>query len=372
MHKSAIVTGAGIVGLAMARALAVRGYNVTVIERSSRAMGASIRNFGMVWPIGQPDGKLYERALLSSAVWKQVCTEAKIWYEEAGSLHLAFNTDELNVLQELADVYKHRQYRLLQPRETIRLSPFTNEQGLKGALHSTQEVIVDPRVAIHHLPVWLEEKYKIKFIWGRTVTDISAPDVYFGDETISADRIFVCSGADFETLYPLLFQEQQIIRCKLQMMRLEPPAASQRIGPSICGALSLVHYSSFKAAPSLSRLNNRYRKDMEEYLEHGIHVMVSQNHAGELTVGDSHEYSHNPDPFDRHYINQLILDYLRTITRFNCDHVLETWNGVYAKMTNGDTELILEPEQNVTVVNGLGGAGMTLSFGLAEELCRDL
>ena len=38
--KSAIVIGAGIVGLATARALALRHYRITVIERNERALGS--------------------------------------------------------------------------------------------------------------------------------------------------------------------------------------------------------------------------------------------------------------------------------------------------------------------------------------------
>ena len=89
MTNTAIVIGAGIVGLATARALAVRGHKVKVFERSQQAVGASVRNFGMVWPIGQPIGELYETALRSRSIWKETCMEAGIWHSENGSLHLA-------------------------------------------------------------------------------------------------------------------------------------------------------------------------------------------------------------------------------------------------------------------------------------------
>ena len=68
--KTAIIIGAGIVGLATSRALAIKGYTVTIYERNLKASGASVRNFGMIWPIGQPAGKLYERAIKSRDCWK--------------------------------------------------------------------------------------------------------------------------------------------------------------------------------------------------------------------------------------------------------------------------------------------------------------
>jgi FAD dependent oxidoreductase TIGR03364 len=364
--RSAIVIGAGIAGLATARALAVRGYRVTVIERNERAVGASIRNFGMIWPIGQPDGELYEAAMLSRDIWKQICDEACIWYDQAGSLHVAYSRDEFNVLEELKEIYDERGYTILKPDEIRRRSPVTIQNGLIGGLYSDQELIVDPRIAIAKIPEWLTEKYKIDFLWNRTVTDICFPAVFIGNESFEADEIFLCSGADFETLYPQVYGTLPLTKCKLQMMRMMKQ--SQRIGPSLCGALSLAHYTSFKAAASLTDLKKRFAEELPEYLKWGIHVMVSQNQDGELTIGDSHEYGLTHDPFDKQFINQLIIDYLKKFVRFENETITETWNGIYPKLTDGSNYLVLEPESGVTIINGFGGAGMTLSFGFCEQL----
>ncbi|MBE9462384.1 TIGR03364 family FAD-dependent oxidoreductase [Dyadobacter subterraneus] len=368
MSKSAIVIGAGIVGLATARALGARGYHVTVIERSSKAVGASIRNFGMVWPIGQPEGKMYERALKAKSIWKEVLTGAKLWFHEGGSLHMAYHQDELNVVKEIVEVSDKRPVRVLTAQETLDMSPAVNANGLLGSLFCEDEMIVDPRQAIAGIPAYLTEKYGVNFIWDTAIAEVDYPTVRSGAKQWAADEIFVCSGQDFETLYPAIFSASPLTKCKLQMLRLEAQPDNWKIGPSLCGGLSLIHYDGFKAAPSLETLKARYKEEYAEYLKWGIHVMASQNGLGEITVGDSHEYALTFDPFDREFINTMILDYLATFAQFKSPKVFQTWHGIYPKMTNGNTEIVLKPEDGVTIINGLGGAGMTLSFGLCDQV----
>ncbi len=367
--NNAIVIGAGIVGLATARALSIRGYSVTVFERNERAVGASIRNFGMVWPIGQPTGALYERAMLSRSIWKEICTEAKIWHDEVGSLHLAYYDDELQAITEYVEANRQsRDCSVLNLKQTLQKSPAVNSAGLKGALWSADEMILESRVAIGQVASYLSEKYDVTFHWNTAISRVEYPAVMSGNSTWNADEIFVCSGVDFETLYPELFLQSDITKCKLQMMRLVAQPDDWRIGPSLCGGLSMIHYPGFQAAKSLPALRERYEAQYGEHLEWGIHVMVSQNGAGELTIGDSHEYGLVHDPFDKEFINNLITGYLHTFAKFKDWKMIQSWNGIYSKMTNGQTELVMDAGEGVKIINGLGGNGMTLSFGLCEQL----
>jgi FAD dependent oxidoreductase TIGR03364 len=373
-NRSAIVIGAGSAGIATARALAEKGFKVKVFERNHKAVGASVRNFGMIWPIGQPSGKLYERALQSKRIWKQVCTEANIWHNECGSIHLAHSADEWQVLQELQECYGHeRAFTLLHKDQVEECCPAAQPNALEGGLYSQDEMLVDARNAIEQLPLYLSEKYRIQFFWGKCVTYISNGTAYIGNEEMhEADLIFICSGTDFETLYPEVFLQLPLTKCKLQMMRLQQQPEGWQIGPALCGGLSLIHYKSFAVASSLQKLQQRYHTEMSGYTDWGIHVMVAQNERGELTIGDSHEYGNTHDPFDKEVINKLIIDYLQKIARFKNWDVKESWNGIYPKLTNGDTEIFLCPEPGVYILNGFGGAGMTLSFGYAEEVINDL
>lgn len=371
MSKSIIVVGAGIAGLATAYSAAIRGFKVTVMDRDPIAKGASVRNFGMVWPIGQPKYDLFGTAIRSRNIWMQLCLEAGIWSEANGSLHMAYEADEWEVLQELEQEMSYTHCELLTPKQTMAKSKYVRMDGLKGALFSGSEMIIDPRQAIRKLPVFLKERYGVEFIWSKPVNTIGTGFVQSGKEVVKADLIFICNGSDFFTLYPEIFGSLAITNCKLQMMRVRLRDGG-RIGPALCGPLSLLHYKSFMVARSLDKMRTRYEEEFSEYLKWGIHVMVSQTESGELTIGDSHEYGPQTEPFDKNFINEMILNYLGSFTQFPDIALTETWNGHYAKLTNGEAFLVREIEKDVMLFNGLGGAGMTLSFGLAERIFAHL
>jgi FAD dependent oxidoreductase TIGR03364 len=372
-QPTAIVIGAGIVGLSMTRALLAKGWSVQVFERNPQAQGASVRNFGMIWPVGQAQGIGYDRAIRSREIWLEMSQKANFFADQTGSIHLAYTDLEMQIVTEYVEAMKMKKSAFsLSPEETLKKSPAAVAKGLKGALWSDEEVIVDPREAILKLAQYFENQEGVQFNWNTVISKIENNSVWSGQKNWSADRIFVCSGADFETLYPEVFREADITKCKLQMLRLVQQPQDWRIGPPLCAGLSFIHYKGFEVAASLSKLKEVYQEQYPELMDWGIHVMVCQNGIGELTIGDSHEYGLNMSPFDQAQVNELILDFLKKFAQFKDWRIGSAWHGIYPKMTNGAIELVKEIDEKVTIVNGVGGAGMTLSFGLGEEVVEKL
>ncbi|MEO6036879.1 MAG: FAD-dependent oxidoreductase [Saprospiraceae bacterium] len=207
----------------------------------------------------------------------------------------------------------------------------------------------------------------VRFHWNTAITQVESGQLSSFDGLWRAERIFVCSGADFDVLYPREFREAGLVKCKLQMLRTATQPGGWRLGPSLCAGLTLRHYANFEHCHSLQAVSERYDRENPEFKKWGIHVLLSQNHQGELIIGDSHEYGPHATPFDNEDINQLILRYLHTFAEVPDFDIAETWHGVYPKLA-GRSDFLLAPGPGVTIVNGLGGAGMTLSFGLAQEV----
>ncbi len=365
-----VVIGAGIVGLACAYEGARRGHRVTLVERSPRALGASIRNFGMVWPIGQTSGRLFQRAMRSRAVWLDVAERAGFAAERCGSLHVARAGDEEGVLEEFQTRHGVEfGTRMIHASDARRICPGLVEDGLRAALWSPHELSVDPRQAIRAIPMYLREGLGVTTLFGALANRVDAGRVELSDgRVIECDVAVVCSGEDFQTLFPKEFEGSGLTRCKLQMMRTSAQPGGWRLGSHVAAGLTLLHYKAFESCPTLAALRARMERERPEYLRWGIHVLASQNEAGEVAIGDTHEYGMAVEPFCREDLDHLVLRYLGTFLRLPEARVAERWMGVYAKSTTGATEYVRSPRPGVWIVNGVGGMGMTLSFGLAQEV----
>lgn len=365
-----IVVGAGIVGLALARASALKGLKVAVFEKNEFAVGASIRNFGLIWPIGQPKGVLLDRALKSANIWSEIAQQTKLPIFNNGSLHLATNEIEKKSLEEFYEKNKNEAYKieLISPQKAKELSPYVDVDKVNLALWSKTEMTATSPIAIKGIADYLAEKYSINFFFNSPITEARDGYVISNNCRYYAHKVFICSGQEIESLYPNEIKNQAVTKSKLQMMSAIDNNLNHNLGTSLCAGLTLLHYSSFSDLSTLDELKSYYEYYNKKYIENGIHILVSQHSNGEFIIGDSHEYGDTIYPFDKEEINSLILEYLYSWSHFKDLKIQRRWNGTYLKMTNGKTELVLEIDKYTTVVNGLGGAGMTLSFGLAEEI----
>lgn len=367
------IVGAGVLGLAHAYFAARAGKSVTVFERSPRATGASVRNFGMVWPVGQPPGTLHQLALRSRQHWVEILEAAHLPYEPTGSLHIVYENDEKEVAQEFAALAPGQGFRCewLEPAAVLERSHAVQPEGLRGGLWSPTELTVDPRLAIREIPAYLHEQFGVEFHHETAVQAVDPPHVEAGGESWLAEHVLVCTGDDFETLFPEQFRASGITRCKLQMMRTRPQPDRWALGPSLAAGLTLRFYPSFRICQSLEAYRERVAREMPEYERWAIHCLVAQTADGSITLGDSHEYGLAVDIFDKATIDDLILRYMRRFLKLPDWTLAERWHGVYAKHPE-KPYVSFSPAPNVTVITAPGGSGMTLSFGLAELTVREL
>ncbi|QDT07860.1 bifunctional tRNA (mnm(5)s(2)U34)-methyltransferase/FAD-dependent cmnm(5)s(2)U34 oxidoreductase [Rubripirellula lacrimiformis] len=364
-HFDVAVIGGGIVGLAHALAASRRGLSVGLFERSSAAQGASVRNFGMIWPIGQPGGPLYELALQSRLRWLDLDRQGVVSAETCGSIHVARQPDELAVLEEFCALGSH-DARMVNPNQIADLSPLVRTDGLLGGMHSPTELRVDPRTASANIAAWLTETGRADCHFETLISGVSDGRIEASDGRCwRADRILVCSGSDLETLFPESLQKSGLKLCKLQMLKTSqrPPT---KPSPHIASGLTLRHYTSFNACPSLAGLRQRIAQQSPELDQYGIHVMASTFPSGDVILGDSHEYGDDISPFDKPQIDDRIIRELRELIHLDDWTVRQRWHGIYAKHTSlpiyHDT-----PAGAVDVFVGTGGAGMTMAHGLAEQ-----
>jgi FAD dependent oxidoreductase TIGR03364 len=360
-----VIVGAGIIGLAHAITAREHGHDVVVLERDGRALGASVRNFGTLWPIGCAPGPEREQALYGVQRWRALATHAGFWIGEQGSLSLAHREEAWAVLQEYAATADD--VSLLDAAAVRRRFPAANAHGLRGALYSRAEAVVHPPSTLAALTDHAR-RLGVAIHFGTPVVKVHDDAIETSDgRCVAFEHLLIAAGDEMRQLFPDALAAAHVQRCRLQMMRTVPQPAGFDLGAVLVSDLTLCHYPAFRDCPSTPSLRARIERELPDHCDWGVHVIAAQHDDGTLTLGDSHEFGQDFAPDSHAGVEDLILEALREFAYVPDLRIASRWHGVYLKSTIGETQVILHPRERVTMVTAMGGLGMTLSWGLAAR-----
>ena len=362
----AVVVGGGIIGTMHAVLAIEAGHEVVHIERDSRPLSASIRNFGLVWVSGRAVGPELEIALRARQLWEEIGSRAKIGFRAQASLTIAQNEAEFAVMNSAAampDAHL-RGFKLLDRIQVQALEPVLQGKFV-GALQCTQDAAVEPNLLLSGLREYLSSNSR--YIWrpnfevvdfyhdenGNHVTDING-------NKISGELMVICPGSAHQGFLAEFLEGAPLRRVHLQMGATVPFGAS--LNHSIADADSMRYYPAFKDLP-LETL----APQEAIAADYKMQLLLVPRLDRSFTIGDTHEYE---EPFT-HEILEAPYDHLRgvisAIFGAPAPAIARRWSGNYSQSTNSDLYYRRELAPGAVVVTGGGGRGNTISPAIAEE-----
>jgi FAD dependent oxidoreductase TIGR03364 len=363
------VVGAGIIGLSCARAAALKGLRVVVIDRDVRSSGASVRNFGFITVTGQERGTAWARARRTGAIWNDVAEQAGIAILQRGLWLTTRRPEAAALLEAFLKTEMGEGCKILSRAEARDCCPVLVNDQVQAVLRSSLELRVESREAIPKIAAWLADRCSVAFLRQTSVLSAAPPRIETSRGVLQAGALVVCPGDDVASLYPEAIAKYQVTRCKLQMLRLDNPGFC--LPGAVMSDLGLVRYPGYAALAESAPLRVRLEAEQGEYLRHGIHLIAVQSADGSLIVGDSHQYAATPDFFADERIDQLILEEFTAATGCSAPAVRERWIGTYAAAPDR-TMFIDAPAEDVRIVMITSGSGASTGFAIGEEVVADL
>ncbi len=368
-----IVIGSGALGTFHAYHAARLGKKVLLLEKDNRPVSATVRNFGQVVPSGMA-GRWFDYGRRSLEIYSEIQAEHELTVRQNGSIYVASDEDEWTLANELYDQRRADGYpcELLSKAQTLTRYPLLQPNYVQGALLFLTEVSVEPDQMIHRLIDYVVKKYGVTYWRDSAVVDCQsnyngAIITLANRKRFQAQKVIICNGSEFRLLFPEVFAGSGLVVSKLQMMQtVALPQVS--LPGNILTGLTIRRYESFTECPSYAGISTP--DHLVELKKWGIHILFKQALDGSIILGDSHEYAGatTVDDLDfdtKDYVNKLIIDEARRIVTFPVDQISRTWAGFYAQTPAEIFEH--DVDENIHIVTGIGGKGMTSSAGYTEQ-----
>jgi FAD dependent oxidoreductase TIGR03364 len=370
-----MIVGGGILGTFHAYHALERGLKVALFERNQQPQSATVRNFGQVVPSGM-NLKWQQYGRKSLEIYKSLQTASDLSLSPNGSIYLASDEEELQLIEELFAINKQNDYpsQLLSPKACYERYPNLVSGYCKGALFFPEEISVNPRLMIHRVHSYLKQQPNFTLYTNTLIKelDCAGPNCKATDlqgNNYWGEKALVCSGAEFEWLFPELFNASDIEMVKLQMLRLKPQKNIQIPGNILTG-LSIRRYESFHECPSYKSIKAKEDKS-SFWKKWGVHILFKQEADGSIILGDSHEYAdvQMKDCIDFYLREEITRYFINEGAKiFNLEHweIDDQWLGIYSQCKTQDF-FQHNIDDKIQIVTGIGGKGMTASPGFSHS-----
>lgn len=369
-----IIVGGGILGTFHAYHALQKNLKVAILERNSIPQGATVRNFGQVVPSGM-DIKWQNFGKESLNIYKDLQAKADLTVRQNGSVYIASNDEELQLIEELAQINKNNDYEsvILSKSECIQKFDGLRSDYCKGGLFFPQEISVDSSEMIVKLHQYLKTQEGLDIVYNTTVVEtiennFNCTVTTADGKKFSSSKIIICGGHEFKTLYPEVFNGSDLEVSKLQMLQTKPQGIYSLPGNILTG-LSIRRYESFTECESFAKIKEAENKNSFEK-KFGIHILFKQALDGSVIIGDSHEYADAKNADDLGYdlnmeIDEFMINEAKKIIDLPTYEIQRRWFGIYSQCKTKDIfEHNISP--NIHIVTGIGGKGMTGSGGYSK------
>ena len=361
-----VVVGGGVMGTLHAYVAIERGAQVVQLERDQVPVGASVRNFGLVWVSGRAAGRETLMALRARELWESIADEVPgIKFRANGSFTLLVSDEEVEVAQRALarpDAVA-RGLSLMNRDEVLARNPVAQGRYQAG-LHCERDAALESRVALAALRHALISSGRYTYLPGRELVNLRDGAVvdHRGD-VHAGDRVYVCVGASLSGFTRELFESEPLRSVRLQMAETEP--LGDTLTTSVANGDTLRYYPSYRA-DALEVL-----PEQETTAAHyGVQVLLAQRCHGGVTIGDTHE-GERPGIFDApDRPMDMIHAAAKSLIGPALPRIERRWTGVYHQMDPARSDEIYlrrEAARHVTLITGAGGRGMTLAPAIAEE-----
>ena len=375
-----IVVGAGALGAFHAYFALQRGLKVLLLEKDARPMAATVRNFGQIIPSGMAEGEWFDYGRASLDTYKAIQAEYDISIRPTGALYLASSALEMQVLEEKQTRCQALGYAsaVLTGAQCRQHLPPVRADYCVGGLRFAQEVTAEPDLLVHRLLAYLVARWHLDYRPATPVREVTAGDAGCTvtdarGRRYAGAQVLVCSGRDFQFLFPDVFAQSDLQLVKLQMLATHP-LPQVRLPGAVLTGLSIRRYPAFHSCPSFARL--RPDDVAPELRQWGIHLLFKQALDGSVILGDTHEYADAAaaDTLDFNNsdrLNQLLLAEARRILDLPDWRIRRAWNGYYAQSKSAEI-FQHSPDPRIHLVTGIGGKGMTTACGFARRHVEQL